>query len=270
MCERGCSLALKHIKIHKGMMMQTDCGCWVCPACGVDLRKKWFERAVRAMDNILLWEYSVCDPSQFQALTRRLRKRGRLYLRVRVGMINHVFHQPLLKTRQYTPDESKWLGSAVAKEIYRDVLWGKGVSRVSCSVALQTRKPKTRSNWKKVGVKSGRLSGINHFLNRLGIDQRVTHGVAFSETLLDVILLRDFSATLSEQKVKAAQTSTMPLSDPLILKGTETTKIAAGRFESEIHGPLTSESREEFGFADNETEPSEVSVTDEIEFSMLR
>lgn len=135
-------------------------------------------------------------------------------------------------------------------KVYQEVLMSDGVSRVSCSVALQTKKTKTRSNYKRVGIQQGSINGVNSFLKRLGISKRVKHAVAYSETLLDVILLRDFSAVLSAPELSPRKTfEDKPKNAPR--RGNKTG----------FHGASTSENGVDFSYY-------EVIGSDEIDFSI--
>lgn len=192
-CDNQRLMILSKASLHSGMAVQSKCGCWGCKGCGLDLRDKWFDFIATIVPECAMWELAVCDSQQFAALTRRLLKAGKVYFRIRKAGVHHVLHQPLVKTRKYTPDPSKWLGSAAALAAFKDILYQPGVKRVSCSRSLVPFKPeKVVTGWKREAIRRGTVAEVNAFLGRVRIGTTIVNAKAFDERLLDVILLRDF------------------------------------------------------------------------------
>lgn len=188
MCERM-SLCLTSRHKPVSMVVSAACGCWACRDCGAKLREKWADRGRLAFAQSAMWQLSVCNRKQFQAIRHRLAKQKRGYFRIRIADTSYVFHQPLLATRQYTPDQSQWISSETAVQRFREILRRPGVSRVSSSgVYRQADEPK-QSDWVRTAVVRRPISSINEFLLSLGIDPIIPLK-SFPSTTLDVILNR--------------------------------------------------------------------------------
>lgn len=192
-CPNSVLLICEHNTLHSGLAIRSKCGCWACPYCGINLRVDWLAKAAQFLASLSMVQYSVCTTGHaFEALARRLRKTDRLYYRIRIGAVSHVFHAPLLKTRQYTPDESTWLNPVQALEKFNEILYLAGVSRVSCSRALVPPKPaKVVTDWKRRAVKRQTINQTNQWLAMVKVDVVVSHAKAFDGRVLDVLLLRD-------------------------------------------------------------------------------
>lgn len=194
MCSRCKNLLtiLKSKNGHDGMAISPNCGTWKCSDCGRDLRTKWLDRAAPVLMAIGLWQMTMCDHKQFVALSHRIRKQGSVYFRIRFGTLSVVFHQPLLANRKHKPDESKWMNSAAALAEFKAVLMSDGVTRASCSKALQKPVPKQPSRWRREGMRRKSIGEVNYLFQRLAIDVRIAPAKRFDGRLVDVILLRDF------------------------------------------------------------------------------
>lgn len=100
-CPASLLLILEHQSLHSGMAINSKCGCWPCVVCGAELRDEWLAKATPFIMALVMVQYSVCQTQHaFEALARRLRKTDRFYYRIRIGCVSHVFHLPMLKTRQ--------------------------------------------------------------------------------------------------------------------------------------------------------------------------
>lgn len=191
MCQSKFSLILSHPIRNTGMVAEAKCGCWKCSECGIDLRRNWLDRVSHVIRASAMWEHSVCNQHQFEALTRRLRKQDRVYFRIRIEEVSYVFHEPLMANRKYRPDESRWMGSGAALNLFEEILFRSGVTRVSCSRAVPP-KEREKSGWKREAVQRRTVPQLNEFLARLLVGQAISHAKAFDGRLLDIILLRGF------------------------------------------------------------------------------
>lgn len=189
-CCVGLTMVVSRDNRSQGMIVPLRCKTWKCPECGCDLRRKWAERASATFETASAWEVTVCLDSEFDSLSRRIRRVGEYY-RIRRGDVSHVFHTPLPKTRQHTPDESKWLSADEASTAFAAVLEATDISRVSCSRHLKRVDP-SPTIWKREAIQRKSVGEVNHFLDRLKIRDRVRTRKIFHGRLIDVILLRDF------------------------------------------------------------------------------
>lgn len=193
-CTNSISLVLSNSTTKAGMVIQSECGCWKCPGCGEDLRLRWTDFALMVFASWSMGEYVVASPAQFTALTRRLRKADKLYFRIRIGQVSHVFHQPLVTTTQrYTPDPSRWLNPVQLSALFKTIIQGDGISRVSCSRALVKLKPApVKTDWKRVAVTKRTPNQLTQWLAGMLIDYPIAHAKAFDGRLLEVITLQGF------------------------------------------------------------------------------
>lgn len=185
-------LALVCSSPEHGIIFTPRCGCWGCKDCGAGLREKWLAFALSIFVRSGLWEVVVCLPNEFESLAKRIRKSGGIYFRIRFGDISYVFFTPLVKTRKYTPDSSKWVNSSQVAEMFKEILYKHGVSRVSCSSGLMPVTPVVKSRWKREAIKRKSIGEFNHLLSRLCVDEKIQPSTKFNRKLVDVILLRDF------------------------------------------------------------------------------
>lgn len=248
MCKRCGMLQLQsRDKNKRGMIINARCGTWKCPECGKDLREGWQADGEVFFTTCPMWEYAVCSKSQFEALVRRVRSQGKLYTRIRFeNGLHHVFHHPLVANRKYKPDCTQWINASAAFILFKEILWRPNVARLSCSVVLQKKKAKKPpSQWERIAYRSGSTEQVNSFLKSLGIEERVVSGISFSPKLLDVILLRDFPV------FKRSNVLSYPIGEKGMGSGENEADGILERFECKMAS-------------------YEVSVTDEIDFSMLR
>lgn len=189
-CCVGLNMVVSKENRSKGMIIPMRCKTWKCPECGCDLRKKWRERAAATFETAAAWETTVCSDDEFDSFSRRVRRIGEYY-RIRSGDVSYVFHTPLPKTRQHTPDESKWLSPAQALAEFTAVLDRLDISRVSSSRHLKRTAPAT-SVWKRESIQRKSVGEVNHFLESLKINSKIVTRKTFNGRLIDVILLKDF------------------------------------------------------------------------------
>ncbi len=206
------------------MVVEAECGCWKCDHCRPKLQDKWLMRALRAFPLSPLWEVVVCTEAQFQALSRRLRKTGKAYFRIRLPGENYVFHQPIVSNRQYSADPSKWINSAQVAELFESVLRRDDVLRPSCSVCFQFPEPvKPKSKWTRVVITKESVSDWNSRLKKLFVNAVLIHANPFDRKLLDVVLLRNFdpSIPLSRPGLSISSTPASNDSNTLIMHPTQ-------------------------------------------------
>ena len=191
MCKKGPILALECRQQAK--MTRADCGCWSCEECAVDLKAKWSKQAAEAFHRWGLIQVSCGTHQQTRSMKQRLNRQERQHMTIKLanGMAC-VFHQPLLKTRQYQTDRSTWLNRAMAIELFLEALETNEVKGVSRCKVLQIPVPRREPVWRLVEVTKKTPEIATEFLARLGLNLKIRPNIPFDRELLDVILLHGF------------------------------------------------------------------------------